>query len=90
MKRSMEHAHELLNNAPDIKPGMKAKWNTHSARRGGAKRAVETRGLSGVSVTDIEFHFGWDEKTNAKDNGMMWLYAGDADRRERRRVTAFF
>ena len=86
----MEHAHALLNSAPEVLPGMKAKWNTHSARRGGAKRDLETIKLSKVSTTNIEFHFGWDEMTNAKDNSMMWMYAGDADRHERCKTTAFF
>ena len=53
-------------------------------------RALETMNLSGVSKTKIEFHFGWDEMTNARENPVMWMYAGAEERSKRCRVTAFF
>ena len=90
VKKSMEYAHSVHNAVLDVLPGMKPKWNTHSARRGGAMRALETMNLSGVSKTKIEFHFGWDEMTNARENPMMWMYAGAEERSKRCRVTAFF
>ena len=76
--------------ARDVRPGAVPKWGTHSCRRGGAKRALDTRGLSGVSPIQIDFHFGWDEMAHARDHPMQTMYAGTADRIDRIRVTAFF
>ena len=94
VKAAMKYAHhvETLTGrvVPDLVPGALPKWGTHSARRGGAKRAMETRHLSGVSPLHIDFHFGWDEMAHAREHTMMWMYAGDAKREERRMVTAFF
>ena len=87
----MEHAHDVVKGCPDgLTREQKPKWNTHSARRGGAARALETITESGAETTEVEFHFGWDEKTNSKSNAMMWMYAGAGKRSVRRKVTAFF
>ena len=76
--------------ACDVRPGAVPKWGTHSCRRGGAKRAMDTRGMSGVESIQIDFHFGWDEMAHARDHPMQTMYAGTADRGDRTRVTAFF
>jgi hypothetical protein len=75
---------------PDVKPGAEPKWGTHSARRGGAKRAIDLIPLSGVEKIQIDFHFGWDEMSHAKLHPMQWMYAGTACPQARRMVTAFF
>ena len=76
--------------ACDVRPGAVPKWGTHSCRRGGAKRALDTRGLSGVDPIQIDFHFGWDEMAHARDHPMQTMYAGTADRTDRMKVTAYF
>ena len=75
---------------PDVPPGGVPKWGTHSARRGGAKRAMDTRAKSKVSALQIDFHFGWDEQAHSKEHTMQWMYARIAHRSDRARVTRFF
>jgi len=75
---------------PDVPPGGMPKWGTHSARRGGAKRAMDTRSISKVSALSIDFHFGWDEQAHSKEHTMQWMYAGIAHRSERIMVTRYF
>ena len=94
VSQSFRSAHEQLAamgvEVPDVKPGALPKWGTHSARRGGAKRAMDTRHLSGVSALMIDFHFGWDEQAHSKEHTMQWMYAGVAHRSKRAMVTRFF
>ena len=98
MSRTVSHAfrdaHEAMASqgvvVPDVPPGGVPKWGTHSARRGGAKRAMDTRHLSKVSALAIDFHFGWDEQAHSKEHTMQWMYAGIAHRSERAMVTRFF
>ena len=93
-KKAMEFAfeyHSARGLLPsDLKPGQKPKWGTHSARRGGAARALATMHLSGVARMQIDFHFGWDMMTHARENPMQWMYAGIQAREDRARVTRFF
>ena len=94
VKEALQHADRVEcaagRPACDVRPGALPKWGTHSCRRGGAKRALDTRGLSGVSPIQIDFHFGWDEMAHARDHPMQTMYAGTADRADRIKVTAFF
>ena len=95
VKEAMKVAHvrqvaKGCGSVPDVKPGAEPRWGTHSARRGGAKRAMDTMGLSGVDRVQIDFHFGWDEMSHAKLHPMQWMYAGTASSDARRMVTAFF
>ena len=74
----------------DVLPNREPKWGTHSARRGGAKRALDTMNLSGVDRVQIDFHFGWDEMSHAKLHPMQWMYAGIAPPSVRIGVTKYF
>ena len=85
-----EHQAALGAVVPDVAPGAMPKWGTHSARRGSAKRAMDTRHLSGVSPLAIDFHFGWDEQAHSKEHTMQWMYVGIAHRNQRALVTRFF
>ena len=94
VKDAMQHADEVETAAgrrpSDVGPGGKAKWASHSARRGGAKRALQTIHLSKVDPLQIDFHYGWDEMAHAKDHPMLHMYAGAAEPSERMQVTRFF
>ena len=90
VKDSMKFAHKKINCVPGLLPGDVPKWNTHSARRGGAKRALDVSDESGVEPIQVEFHFGWDEMANAKDHTMMFMYCGDSEREKRALLTKFF
>ena len=59
VKDAMQHADEVETAAgrrpSDVGPGGKAKWASHSARRGGAKRALQTIHLPKVDPLQIDF-----------------------------------
>jgi hypothetical protein len=94
VKQAMKAAHVKQTDkgatVPDVLPNKMPKWGTHSARRGGAKRALDTMKLSGVERIQIDFHFGWDEMSHAKLHPMQWMYAGIAPPSVRIGVTRFF
>jgi hypothetical protein len=64
------------------------KWASHSCRRGGTKRARDTRHLSGAEVEDIDRHFRWHTAEFMKN--MQVSYAGMMSVAQRIAVTLCF
>jgi len=66
------------------------KWNSHSARRGGTKRARATMELSEAKEEDINYHFGWVEEAMKGGRKRQVAYAGTCEADRRVRVTCRF
>jgi hypothetical protein len=64
------------------------KWASHSCRRGGTKRARDTRHLTGASEEDINRHFRWHTAEFKKN--MQVSYAGMLSAEQRMAVTRHF
>jgi hypothetical protein len=68
----------------------KPKWNSHSCRRGGAKRARETMNFTEAKEEDINRHFGWVEEALKGGKRRQVAYAGTLPPARRISVTLGF
>ena len=66
------------------------KWNSHSARRGGTKKARATMLRSKAKEEDINNHFGWIEEANKGGKARQVAYAGTLEAQRRINVTRLF
>jgi len=64
------------------------KWNSHSCRKGGTKRARELMDFSKVNEQAIDRHFRWKSETLTREQQVA--YAGMVASRERCMVTLYF
>ena len=68
----------------------KPKWNSHSCRRGGAKRARDTAKVSGAEPEDINRHFGWMEEALRGGKKRAAAYAATLSVLRRLAVTLYW
>jgi hypothetical protein len=64
------------------------RWNSHSCRRGGAKRARDLAHLSKAKSEDINRHFGWMEEAMRGGKRRAAAYASTLPVLRRLRVTS--
>ena len=77
---------------PDIELELmdgEAHFANHSNRRFSDRVARETRERSGVSVMDIDTHYGWNEAQRRKDMQLHYAGLDRAQRVARARVTMY-
>ena len=66
------------------------KWNTHSLRRGGAKKARDLMPVSKAMEEDINRHFGWIEEYMRGGKKRQIAYAGTLSATRRIAITKHF
>ena len=64
------------------------KWNSHSCRRGGTKKARDTAVASEALADDINRHFGWAEEAMRGGKRRQAAYAGTLPVIRRLRVSS--
>ena len=64
------------------------KWNSHSCRRGGAKRAQDQAHESKAEIHDINRHYGWMEEAKRGGRKRQTAYASTLPVQRRLRVTS--
>ena len=66
------------------------KWNSHSCRRGGTKRARDLLDVSKAKEEDVNRHFGWQEEALKGGKRRQVAYAGTLPAARRKNVTRMF